>query len=245
MQKSALSFSCLGFWNFGWVPCSCTTFSTKLLSVALGNQHSSSSRASTPGGLFCRGHVGQGQSKGAQASGSPGRAGRPHTHISSPLALLPQLPTYKDEDVPSSLPPKSVYNLSRGQWTSVGDVAAGAPAELACCCPLVGGTSNITKMSHFLQRNSLLCADSPRAPPSNVFPRGRRSKPRSQKHGLICTGSAGTAFAAGLRSGKRFLAALLWLYQAFSCFIRLSGFITCSSRRAGTEFTSLSYIHTS
>lgn len=53
MQKSALSFSCFGFWNLGWVPCSCTTFSTKLLSVALGNQHSSSSRAKMPGGPAC------------------------------------------------------------------------------------------------------------------------------------------------------------------------------------------------
>lgn len=53
-----------------------------------------------------------------------------------------------------------------------------------------------------------LCTDSLRAPPSKVFPRGRWSKLRSQKHGLICTGSAGMAFAAGLRSGKCFLAAL-------------------------------------
>lgn len=100
--------------------------------------------------------------------GRPGlrlpRESRPptHTHISSPLALLPQLPTYKDEGVPSFLPPKSVCNLSCGQWTSIGDEAAGALAEHACCCPLVaGGTSNITKMSLFSQRNSLLCAQIP------------------------------------------------------------------------------------
>ena len=51
MQKSALSFSCRGFWNLEWEPCSWTSFSTNVLSVALGNQHSSSRRASTPGGL--------------------------------------------------------------------------------------------------------------------------------------------------------------------------------------------------
>jgi hypothetical protein len=53
MENSVLSLSCLGFWNLGWLPCSEHSFSTKDLSVALGNQHSSSSRAKTPGGLFC------------------------------------------------------------------------------------------------------------------------------------------------------------------------------------------------
>ncbi len=51
MQKSALSLSCRGFWNLVCVPCSWSTLSIKVLSVALGNQHSSSSRARIPGGL--------------------------------------------------------------------------------------------------------------------------------------------------------------------------------------------------
>lgn len=56
MQKSALSLSCRGFWNLVCVPCSWISFSTNVLSVALGNQHSSSSRANTPGGFAWRSH---------------------------------------------------------------------------------------------------------------------------------------------------------------------------------------------
>ena len=40
--------------NLTWFPCVFMSFSTKETSVALGNQHSSSSRARMPGGLFCR-----------------------------------------------------------------------------------------------------------------------------------------------------------------------------------------------
>lgn len=56
MQKSALSLSCRGFWNLVCVPCSWISLSTNVLSVALGNQHSSSSRANTPGGFAWRSH---------------------------------------------------------------------------------------------------------------------------------------------------------------------------------------------
>lgn len=81
MENSVLSFSCLGFWNLGWLPCSEHSFSTKDLSVALGNQHSSSSRASTPGGLFW-GHRKARSPPGRRTPGSPGRANHTHsTHI--------------------------------------------------------------------------------------------------------------------------------------------------------------------
>lgn len=81
MENSVLSFSCLGFWNLGWLPCSEHSFSTKDLSVALGNQHSSSSRASTPGGLFWAYRKAE-SPPGRRTPGSSGRVNHTYsTHI--------------------------------------------------------------------------------------------------------------------------------------------------------------------
>ena len=119
MQKSALSFSCLGFWNLGWVPCSCITFSTKLLSVALGNQHSSSSRANTPGGLVCGRQADH--SKDARASGWPPKhMRRLHYHISLHIKV--------DLHAPSP-PPQSILKVFCAQWTSTRDASAGKHAQ--------------------------------------------------------------------------------------------------------------------
>lgn len=115
IENSVLSLSCLGFWNLGWLPCSEHSFSTKDLSVALGNQHSSSSRAKTPGGLFCGRQADH--SKGARASGWPPR------HVCR-LPYRIYLHIKVNVHAPSP-PPQSIIKVFCSQWTSTRDARAG------------------------------------------------------------------------------------------------------------------------